>query len=131
MLPISPYCLQQRNQKHYAVRVVHIHHETGNKPQDDPLLNRPFTTRSLPVPKEQCDGKRGVCMRPGWIEVHVNWQRASPPYSKRTHERPASIKIVNCKAIGKAKSEKAIKCRSQSHRYQVGKRETVSWYTSS
>ena len=70
-------------------------------------------------------------MGPGWIEVHVHWQRASPPYSERTHKRPASIEIVNCKAIGKAKSEKAIECRSQSHRYEVGKRETVSSYMSS
>ena len=69
----------------------------------------------MPIPEEKSHGKRGVCVGPRWIEIHVDRQRTRPPDGKRCEKRPAFFHILAREAEGQNQTQESVERRGQRH----------------
>ena len=61
-----------------------------------------------PIPKEERDGKSGVGVGPGGIEIHVDGQRTAPPDGQSGQESPGGMDEVASEAEGEQEGEEAV-----------------------
>src|SRR5713226_7481351 len=71
------------------------------------------------MPEEQRHGKRGMRMRPGWIEVHVNRKRTGPPDGNGGKQSPKSAGILAGHAKRQKQAEKSTQRGAEGHGHAI------------
>src|SRR5579864_195642 len=117
--------LDQRKDKKDAIGEINVDHQAGNQAEQNPLEERARTARAIPVPEEKSNGKDGMCVRPGRIEIHVNGERAGAPNRKRGEKGPARFDVLPGERIGKKQAQEAVNRSAQGHSQEVRKGEAV------
>lgn len=113
------------NGKEHGVGVVDVEHEAGDEREEKPLGKGAGRARLVPIPEEESDGERGVCVGPGRIEVHVDGQGAGPPDGDGGEERPTFADVLARETESEEQTEKAIDGGGERHGDAIGGGETV------
>src|SRR5882724_8697198 len=79
----------------------------------------------MPIPEEESDGKGGMRVGPGGIEVHVDGKRAGPPDGDGGEERPTLVDVLARETEGEEQAEKTVDGGGEGHGDAIGSGETV------
>ena len=109
----------------HGVGVVDVEHEAGDQGEDHPLREGARGARLVPIPEEKCNDESGMGVGPGWIEVHVDGERAGPPDRERSEECPALFNVLARETEGEEQAEKSVEGGGESHGDAVRRGETV------
>jgi len=86
--------LGEENGEEHEVGVIDVEHEANDEAENEPLREGAPVARGIPVPEEESDGKGGMGMGPGGIEIHVNGERAPTPDGEDRQESPQGREIL-------------------------------------
>src|SRR5215472_16332496 len=70
-------------------------------------------------------------MRPGGIEVHVNWKRTGPPDRYGCDEGPQRLDIFASETEGKEQAKKSVQTSAEGHGVAIGIGEAIRRYMGS
>ena len=115
----------QQHDENRNVGVVDVEHQTCDGTQEDPLQDAAISPGLVPIPKEESDGKGGMGVRPGRIEVHVDGQRTGPPYGNGSERSPAGADILSSGTKGENDPDKTIESGTEGHGDAIRGRKAV------
>ena len=113
------------NGEHHGVDVIDVDHEAGDQCEEQPLRQGARRAGFMPIPEEESDGESGMRVGPGWIEIHIDGERAGPPNGDGGEEGPAFFDILARETEGEEQAEKTIDSGGEGHGDAVGSGETV------
>src|SRR5256885_9387315 len=114
----------QQNEQH-GVGVINVEHEAGDEAEEDPLGDGAVVATVQPVREEDGDDESRVSVRPGWIEVHVDGERAAAPNGEIGEESPTFGDKFFGETKGEEESEKTVDRCAKGHRVAIRRGETV------
>src|SRR6202030_4874182 len=90
-----------------------------------PLAHGALLACLMPIKNKQRNGEGGMRVRPGRIEIHINWKRAGPPDRKRREKGPQISGILARQAKRQQQPEEAPERGAKSHSQAVRTGEAV------
>src|SRR5947207_5583073 len=100
-------------------------HEAAEEAEEDPLGDGAVVATVQPVREEDGDDESRVSVRPGWIEVHVDGERAAAPNGESGEESPTFGDKFFGETKGEEESEKTVERCAKGHRVTIRRGETI------